>query len=822
MTDENSPQNGEKIIQRPIDQEMKTSYLDYSMSVIIGRALPESRDGLKPVHRRILFAMGKAGLASNKHYRKSAFIVGRVLAELHPHGDQAVYDTLVRMAQPFSLRYPLIDGQGNFGSIDGDRAAAMRYTEARLTPLAEEMLSDIDRETVEFVDNFDGISKEPTVLPSKLPNILLNGSSGIAVGMATNMPPHNLREVGAAIIAQIDDPEISIEALMEYIKGPDFPTGALICGKNGIINAYRTGRGKITVRSKTEIEEKGDRKSIIVTEIPYLTNKAEAIKHIAHLVKDRVVWGVSDLRDESDRNGIRIVIELKKDANPEIVLNQLFKHSRLESTFGTIMLAIVNNQPKIMPLKFIIQNYIDHRFEIVTNRTQFDLNKAKERHHILEGLVIALNSIDEVIVLIKKSPSVGEAKSGLIEGYSLSEKQALAILEMRLQRLTALEQDKIKKELEELTIRIEKLEAILGSRQKILEIIKSELQYLVDKYGDDRRSEIIPMETTSLDIEDLIKEGEMAITFTKNGYVKRLPIDTYKIQRRGGRGVIGTGTTDEDFVQDVVVAHTHSYILFFTDKGRVNWLKVYEIPEGSRQSKGKAIVNLLELQEGENITAYVAVKEFSENKSIVMVTRKGNIKKSSLALFSKPRKGGIIACGLDEDDGLVTVRLTDGTQQIIIATQNGNAVRFDETNVRNMGRTAGGVRGITLKGDDKVIGMVVAEDNKTVLTVTENGYGKRTDVSEYRLTNRGGTGVINIVCSDRNGKVVSISSIEEDDEVLLISKNGIIIRTQAKDISTIGRATQGVRLMKLEENDKTVGIAKIPKENGNEGTVDSE
>ena len=1241
MDDQNTPPIGEKIIRRPIDQEMKVSYLDYSLSVIIGRALPEVRDGLKPVHRRILYAMGRAGLVHNKAYRKSAFIVGRVLAEFHPHGDQAVYDSIVRMAQPFSLRYPLVDGQGNFGSIDGDSAAAMRYcvtgdsliitekglvrideianqeninlhliskdkkvhtaskwfdsgehrtirittdkgysltgtfnhpiltlqkdasgklrltwklledietgdyavldrltdsfwpnnpvdltpfflekekyelprvlnsdlafilgsliaegsiserklefcntdeqwvkqfigkwktifpdaplhtfrkkpssygkkeysrlechirpvlrflrsigllpvrsedkripqlilqspkniaasfirsyfegdgsisyahkmielsccstseemlkelqvlllrfgisstqrfdryrqvwklyirgqrnilrfhkeigflserknnkleyvllhyqkdqsltdkipflaeyirsrtsshfiqrhnfdrysslekhqeeiltqipfpevevtaqmfeylltyqylfdkivlvedaginkvyslrvdsdchsfisngfishnTEVRLTQLAEELLDDIDKETVEFVPNFDGSSKEPTVLPSKLPNLLLNGSSGIAVGMATNMPPHNLTEVADGIVAQIDNPDISIEELMHYIKGPDFPTGAQICSINGIISAYKLGRGKITVRAKTSLEKKGDRESIIVNEVPYMINKAEMIKHIADLIRDKIVQGVSDLRDESDRKGIRVVIELKRDAIADVVLNQLFKHSRLEVTFGIIMLSIIDNQPKVLSLKGIIQNFIDHRIVMVTRRTQFDLTKAQEREHILEGLQIALKQIDAVIKLIKESAAVDDARAGLIRAYSLSEKQANAILDMRLQRLTALEQDKIKKELEELKTQIQELKGILASREKILGIIKSELTELKKKYGDDRRSEIIPGEQESFEMEDLIADGEMAITVTNNGYIKRLPLDTYKIQRRGGRGVIGAETAEEDVVQDVVVANAHSHVLFFTDKGRVYWLKVYEIPEASRVAKGKAIVNLLQLEEGEKITAYVPVKEFKENHSIVMVTEKGIIKKSSLGLFSHPRRGGIIACDLDEGDKLVTVNLTDGTKQIIIATQNGHAVRFEESRVRTMGRGATGVRGISLKEDDKVVGMIVAEDDKTMLTITENGYGKRTLVSEYRLTNRGGSGVTNILCSERNGKVVAISQVTDADEILLISQKGIIIRTLAKDISIIGRATQGVRLMKLEDGDKTVSVAKI-------------
>ena len=813
MEEENSQKIGEKIIQRPIDEEMVASYLDYSMSVIIGRALPEVRDGLKPVHRRILYAMGRTGLNSNKPHRKSAFVVGRVLAEFHPHGDQAVYDSIVRMAQPFSLRYPLIDGQGNWGSLDGDNAAAMRYTECRLTPLAEAMLEDIDKETVDFIPNFDGSSKEPVVLPSKVPNLLLNGSSGIAVGMATNMPPHNLTEVADAIIAQINNPEIQLKELMNFIKGPDFPTGATICGSSGIIEAYKTGKGKVIVRSKSTIEAKGERQSVIVTEIPYMVNKAETIKQIADLIKDKVIVGVSDLRDESDRKGIRVVIELKKDAQPEVVLNQIFKHSRLQTTFGITMLGIVKNQPKILPLKAIIQNYIDHRFIIVTKRTQFELTKAKDREHILEGLVIAIRDIDHVIALIKKSSSIEEAKNVLIKKYTLSEKQSIAILEMRIQRLTALEQDKIKKEIEELKKLIKELSAILASKEKIFGIIKKEIEELKEKFGDSRRTEIIAAETEDIEVEDLIEEGEVAITITNNGYIKRLPIDTYRTQKRGGKGIIGTGTAEEDIVKDVIVANSHSHILFFTGKGRVYWLKVYEIPEGSRIAKGKAIVNLLQLQEGESITAYVPVKEFAENFSIVMATEKGIIKKSSLSLFSHPRKGGIIACDLEEGDKLVAVALTDGTKQIIIATSDGNAVRFEEGKVRNMGRGASGVRGIKLHDNDKVIGMIVADDTKTVLTITENGYGKRTPIFEYRLTNRGGSGVINILCSERNGKVVAIASVEDQDEILIVSKKGIMMRTSAKDISVIGRSTQGVRVMKLEEGDKTVSIAKIQNEN---------
>ncbi|MFH1641824.1 MAG: DNA gyrase subunit A [Nanoarchaeota archaeon] len=813
---EKEPITQENIVPRVIEEEMKQSYVDYAMSVIVGRALPDVRDGLKPAHRRILFAMHDMGMFYNKPYKKSARIVGEVLGKYHPHGDTAVYDTAVRMTQPWSLRYPLIDGQGNFGSIDGDSAAAMRYTEARLNKLSEEMLKDIDKETVKFVDNFDGSLKEPMPLPTRIPNLLVNGSTGIAVGMATNIPPHNMSEVIDGITAQIDNPDISISELINYVKGPDFPTGGLICGRNGIINAFSTGKGSITVRAKIEIEEKKDHKVIIVNEIPYMVNKAELIKDIAELVKNKKILGISDIRDESDRDGMRIVIELKRDANNEVVLNQLYKHTRMQDNFGVTTLALVNNEPHILNLKQLIKNFIDFRKEIIANRTKFDLKKAEERAHILSGIITALDNIDEIITLIKKSSSINHATESLISGYSLDKVQAQAILDMKLQRLTSLEQDKIKGERESLLRLVIELKSILSSEEKIFDIIKKELLEIKQKYGDERRSEIIDMETTDLNMEDLVKPGEMVITVTHSGYIKRIPVDTYKGQKRGGKGVIATGTKEEDLVEDLFIANTHSYILFFTDKGKVHWLKVYHVPEGSRQARGKAIVNLLRLEKDEKITAFVPVKEFDDLHYIVMATKKGIIKKVNLEEFSNPRKAGIIAVNLKENDELIQSALTDGDKHIILATKNGNALRFEENKVRAMGRTASGVRGITLRGEDQVVGMVVAEDNKTMFTATENGYGKRTKVSLYRLTNRGGVGVRNIICSERNGSVVSVRSLEESDDLMFISKNGIIIRTPANGISVVGRNTQGVRIMKLSDNDKLVATAKIINEDNGE------
>ncbi len=814
-TDENKEQEtstGTTIIQRVIEDEMKQSYLDYSMSVIVGRALPDVRDGLKPVHRRILYSMYKGGLLSNKPYRKSAFVVGRTMMELHPHGDASIYDSLVRMAQKFSMRYLLVNGQGNFGSIDGDNPAAMRYTEAKLGKLAEEMLQDIDKRTVKFIPNFDNSSQEPAVLPAKIPNLLVNGSSGIAVGMATNIPPHNLGEVAEGIIKQIENPNITIEELMLHIKGPDFPTGALICGKNGIINAYNTGRGKIIVRAKTRVEEIKGKQNIIVTEIPYMVNKAEMIIHIADLVKDKKIEGISDIRDESDKEGIRILIELKKEANADVLLNQLYQHTRLQTTFGVIMLALVNNIPKVLNLKELTQCYIDHRKDVVRKRTLFDLNKAQQRAHILEGLMIALSSIDNTIKIVKESKAVEDAKKALISNFNLSEKQAIAILEMRLQRLTSLEQEKIKQEHSGLIKLIRELKSILENPQRILDIIKNELIELKQEYSDERRTEIVDLEFTELNMEDLVEEEDMVITITHSGYIKRQPLNTYRQQRRGGKGLIATTTREEDLVKDIFIANTHSYLLFFTNRGRVYWLKVYDLPEASRQAKGKAIVNLLHLAQDEKVTAYIPVKKFNPSRYFIMATKNGTVKKTNLIAYSKPRSSGIVAISLNQNDELINVKLTDGNKEIILATKNGIAVRFNENDIRSTGRSSQGVRGITLKDTDEVIGMVVASENRTLLTVTENGYGKRTKISDYRLINRGGSGVRNIICSERNGKVVSINSVTDEDDVILISQRGIIIRIPASQISLIGRNTQGLRLMRLKQGDKLVGAAKIIKE----------
>ncbi|MBS3098360.1 DNA gyrase subunit A [Candidatus Woesearchaeota archaeon] len=810
-----SQQTSEKIVPRLIEDEMKQSYVDYAMSVIVGRALPDARDGLKPVHRRILFAMHDMGMFHNKPFKKSARIVGEVLGKYHPHGDMAVYDALVRMAQNFSLRYPLINGQGNWGSVDGDSAAAMRYTEARLNRLAEEMLQDIDKKTVKFVPNFDESLEEPSLLPSKVPNLLINGSSGIAVGMATNIPPHNMGEVVDGTIAQINNPDLTIKELMQYINGPDFPTGALICGKNGIINAYSTGKGHITVRAKTSIEEVKDHKNIIISEIPYMVNKSELVTEIANLVRDKKVYGIADIRDESDREGMRIVIELRKDANYKFILNHLYKHTRAQNTFGVIMLALVDNEPKVLNLKELIKCYIDHRRDVVRKRTEFDLQRAQQRAHILEGIIIALDNIDLAIKLIKESKSAEEAKTALINNFKLTDEQALATLDLKLQKLASLEQEKIRQEHSDLLKLIEELKSILASEQKILEIIKKELLELKERYGNARKSEITSIETTELAMEDLVKPGDMVITISHSGYIKRLPVETYKQQRRGGKGVIAAGTKEEDFIEDLFIANTHSYILFFTNKGRVYWLKVFYIPEAGRQARGKAIINLLNLQNDEKVTAFVPVDKFDEQHYLIMATKKGTVKKTDLMAYSNPRKTGIIAITLDPDDELIGVMLTDGNQQIILATKNGMASRFEESKVRPTGRSAMGVKGITLREDD-VMGIVVASDEKTLLTLTENGYGKRTSVSDYRLTNRGGIGVRNIICSERNGKAIAIKSTTDEDDVMFISQKGNIIRIPAKGVSVIGRNTQGVRLIRLEEGDKAVSIAKIVKEEGNE------
>ncbi len=801
----------EKVVQRVIEDEMKSAYIDYAMSVIVGRALPDIRDGLKPVHRRILFAMHEMGLQHNKPFKKSATVVGMVLGRYHPHGDSAVYDAMVRMAQDFSLRYPLVKGQGNFGSVDGDNAAAYRYTEAKLTKLAEEMLQDIEKETVPMVDNFDGSLKEPTVLPAKAPNLLINGTSGIAVGMATNIPPHNLNEVADGTIAFIENQDISPEQLMHYIKGPDFPTAGIIEGKEGIKEAYKTGRGKLKVKAVAEIQEDKGKERIIVTEIPYQVNKSDLLEEIANNVKDKKIEGISDLRDESDREGMRIVIELKKDANANVVLNQLYAYTKMSVTFGVNVVALVNNEPKTLNLRDIVKNFVLHRQNIVRKRTEFDLKKSEERQHILEGLIIALNNIDDVVSRIKKSKTVEEAKEALMSNYSFTEIQAKSILDMKLQKLSSMEQTKIRDEHKQLGEIIVDLRDILVKPQRILNMIKSEMHELKANYGDERRTKIIEAKDEEVKEEALIKEEDMVITISHKGYIKRLPVNTYRQQGRGGVGIKAVGTREEDFIEDVFIASTHSYVLFFTNKGKVYWQKVHHIPEASRQAAGKPIINMIQIDKEERIQAYVPVKSF-ENNFLALVTKNGVIKKTSLEEYSRPRQGGIIAVNLDEGDELVSALLTDGNKQIMIATANGMAAKFHESDAREIGRTSRGVRAITLKDRDEVVGTIIADDDKTILTVTENGYGKRTKISEYRLIGRGGIGVKNIICSERNGNVISVKAVEEDDDVMLMSKDGITIRIPVQTISCIGRNTQGVRLMKLREEDKAVAVAKIVNE----------
>ncbi|MFC1727864.1 DNA gyrase subunit A [Nanoarchaeota archaeon] len=809
--DEIEPKSSEKIVSRVIEDEMQESYLGYAMSVIVGRALPDVRDGLKPVHRRILYALYDMGMLHNKPFKKSARIVGEVLGKYHPHGDTAVYDSLVRMAQSFSLRYPLVQGQGNFGSVDGDNAAAMRYTEAKLAKIAEELLEDIKKETVDFVPNFDGSLKEPAVLPAKLPNLLINGTSGIAVGMATNIPPHNIIEVIDAATALIDNPELSIPDLMNYVKGPDFPTGATILGRAGIKAAYHTGRGIVKVRAKTDIEEVKGKTRIIVTEIPYMVNKSMLIEEIANLIRSKKVQGISDLRDESDRDGMRILIELRKDANSNVVLNQLFKHTRLETSFGMNMLALVNNEPKVLNLRQILQYYIDHRKEVVTKRTQFDLKETEARLHILVGLITALNNIDLIVKGIKESKTVQDASNFLIQNYKLTEIQAKAILEMRLQKLSSLEQDKIKQENQELTKFAEELREILANESKIFGIIKKELAELKEKYGDERKTNFEDHDG-DIEIEDLIEQEDVVVTMSHAGYVKRLAVDTYKAQKRGGKGIIGAETREEDFIEHLFVANTHSYILFFTNKGKVYWLKVHNIPEAGRQAKGKAIVNLLQLAQDEKINAFIPVKEFDDQHFLVLATKNGTIKKTNLSQYSRPRQGGIIGIILDGEDELIGAQLTDGNQNIMLATSNGMAIKFDEKDARPIGRTSKGVRGIALKNNDEVVSMILCEPNTTIMTITKNGFGKRTKEEDYRVIGRAGVGVINIQCSERNGEVVNVQCVNENDEIMFVSQNGIIIRIAASDISTIGRNTQGVRLMKLKPGDRVVAAAKVVSE----------
>ena len=799
-----------EIQKRIIEDEIKESYLDYAMSVIVGRALPDAKDGLKPVHRRILYAMYKAGLFHDKKHTKCARIVGDVLGKYHPHGDSSVYEALVRMSQDFSLRYPLIDGQGNFGSIDGDSAAAYRYTEAKLKKIAEELLEDIDKETVDFTDNFDGTTQEPIILPAKIPNLLINGSSGIAVGMATNIPPHNITEIMNALVAMNDNPEININDLIEIVKGPDFPTGASICGTSGIRSAYITGRGRIVVKSRTKIEVEKDQQKIIVTEIPYMVNKSSLIQTMANLVETKVVEGITDLRDESDKRGIRIVIEVKKGASPEVILNQLYKHTQLKETFGVIMLALVDNKPVVLNLKQMLEQYIFHRKYVVIKRTEFELKKAQERAHILLGLKIALSEIDNVVKTIKSSKDVNVARSLLIENFTLTEIQANAILDMKLQKLTSLETEKLMQEHDELMKMIEQYKEILASESKIFGIIKSEVIAIRDKYQDERRTDIIE-EFKETDEEELIEDEEVVITITHSGYVKKIPLDTYKQQRRGGAGVIATETNEEDVVEQLFTCSTKDYILLFTNKGKAHWLKAYHIPTGTRYAKGKALINLIKLDQGERVTSTIPIKSFDKGY-IVMITKKGLIKKCFIDLFANPRSGGIIAIKLRDNDELVNVIFTDGYKKLILATANGMAIRFDEIDAKPIGRTAMGVRAISLKGDDDVVSASISEDNTTVLTICENGFGKRSPIEDYRLIKRGGSGVINIKTTDRNGKVVGMVTVTDEDEVMFITSKGVIIRTPVKGISTIGRNTAGVKLMNSKSNDKVVSVTKIAKE----------
>ena len=802
--------DGEKVLERLIEDEMRESFIDYSMSVIVQRALPDVRDGLKPVHRRIMYAMSGLGLTPGRAYKKCATVVGEVLGKYHPHGDSAVYDALVRMVQDFSLRYPLVDGQGNFGSIDGDRAAAYRYTEARMTSPAVEMLEDIDKDTVSFAPNFDARLEEPTVLPAKIPNLLVNGSSGIAVGMATNIPPHNLREIVAATKALIEDKETSDQDLFEIVKGPDFPTGGFICGTDGIEAAYKEGRGRILMRARTEIEESDTgSESIIVTEIPFMVNKSRLIEQTAQLVRDKKIFEIRDIRDESDRDGLRIVIELKRDTIPAIVLNKLYKHTQMQSSFGANMLALVDGEPRVLSLRKILEHFIDHRHTVVVRRTTFDLNKAEEREHVLEGLKIAVDNIDKVIKIIRGSADSAKASEALQKSFKLSERQAKAILDMRLSRLTGLEMEKLNTELREVQEKIKGLRKILDDRGLRMEIISDELSYVAEKYGDDRRSEIIGG-AGSLVEEDLIADEEMVITFSHQGYLKRTEIDTYRAQRRGGRGLKGMGTKDEDWVEHVFLASAHQYLMIFTRSGKCHWLKVWQIPSAKRHSRGKSIVNLLNIDPNDEIASVVPVREFSEDRYLMFCTRGGRTKKTPLAAYGNVRSVGLNAITISDGDELMDVRITGGSNEVILATRNGKAIRFNETRVRSMGRTAAGVLGVRLDKGDKVVGMVVVEsEDATLLVVSEGGMGKRTDIDAYRLTNRGGKGVINLKTNKRTGKVVAIKSVAPKDQLMFITRNGVINRQPVDQIGVIGRATQGVRLVNLDDGDVVMDVARI-------------
>lgn len=801
--------NDSKIIPVVLEDEMKKSFLDYAMSVIVDRALPDVRDGLKPVHRRILYGMYESGATPDKPYRKSARIVGDVMGRYHPHGDAAIYDAMVRMAQDFSYRMMLVDGHGNFGSVDGDSAAAMRYTEVRMSKIAMEVLADIDKKTVDFRPNFDESLQEPVVLPSRFPNLLVNGAAGIAVGMATNIPPHNLGEVIDGAVLLIDKPDADDKELLRLIKGPDFPTGGIILGREGIRNTYLTGRGTIKVRSKTEIEEmSGGKSRIIVTEIPYQVNKARLVEQIANLVRNKVIDGITDLRDESDRNGMRIVIELRRDVNPNILLNQLFKHTAMQQNFGAIMLVLVDNKPRVLSLREILHYYLEHQRDVVTRRTQFDLEKAEARAHILEGLRIALDHIDAVINLIRSSRTVDIAREGLMNEFALSEKQAQAILDMRLQRLTGLERDKIETEYAELLKEIAYFRELLADVHKIMLVVKDELLAIKAKYPSERRTEITSSDE-DFAVEDLIADEDIVVTITHLGYIKRMPVSTYKNQRRGGRGITGISTKEEDFVEHLFISSTHENILFFTTRGRVYQLKGYEIPEAGRQARGTAIVNLIQVEPAERVNAAIPIKEFKPDCNLLMATKNGVVKKTSLDEFGSIRKGGLIAINLDENDELIDVRLTDGNQEVIIVTQLGQAIRFHETDVRTIGRSARGVRGIMLEDHDQVVGMEIVRENADLLVITEQGIGKRTSLDEYRIQSRGGKGIKTMKLTERHGVIVGTKVVSDEDELMVITAEGIVLRTSVKDISRTGRDTQGVRIIRLDENDRLMTLARV-------------
>jgi DNA gyrase subunit A len=793
-----------------IEEEMRESFMAYAMSVIISRALPDVRDGLKPVHRRVLYAMYDASNTSDKPYKKSARLVGDIMGKYHPHGDTAIYDTIVRMAQDFNLRYPLVDGQGNFGSIDGDNPAAMRYTEIRMTPLAEEMLADIEKETVDFIANYDDSLKEPAVLPSKIPNLLINGSAGIAVGMATNIPPHNLTEVIDALIAMVENPEITIKQLMRHIPGPDFPTGGFIHGREPILQAYHEGKGIVQMRGKafTETVKRTGKEQIIISEIPYMVNKKRLIEQIAELVNDKKIEGIGDLRDESDRDGMRIVVELKRDAVAEIIINQLHKHTQLQDSFGMNMLAIVDGKPKLLNLKEALKCFLDHRKEVVTRRTAYDLRKAEERLHILEGYRIALDNLDAVIALIRNSQDPKVAKDGLMTDFGLSEIQAQAILDLRLQRLTGLERDKIMEEHRDTVALIARLRSILADEKEIYKIIVEEMKEIKKNYGDERRTQIVER-SEDISIEDMIVDEDMAVTISHDGYIKRNPVSLYRAQRRGGKGKIGTTTKEEDFVEYLFIASMHSYILFFTTVGKVYWIKVHELPQASRAARGKPIVNLLKLEAGERVSAFLSVKEFQEGRYIIFATKNGLIKKTELMAYANPRPSGIRAIGLEDGDEVIGVRLTDGQQEIILSTAEGQSIRFKEEQVRPTGRGTFGVVGMRLDEGDKVVSMEILTLGFNILTVSEGGYGKRTEMDEYRLQSRGGKGIITMKTTDKTGRVVGVQQVTEDDQLMLISNKGKIIRMRIKDIRIIGRNTQGVRLIELEEGERVVSLARL-------------